>query len=104
MCKQSNLQIRYGHWRNKLKRLEAESLQCPACGCVIDYGDFDKGDNIRRGDFTTRFQDMTKKIESLKCCGNCKHFGIDDQHSLYCENDFYPFPIMGKCDKWEDRK
>lgn len=88
----------------QIERLEAESLQCPACGCVIDYRDFDKGDNIRRGDFTTRFQDMTKKIESLKCCGNCKafsncHFMLGGAVDIGIK-----LPASSICDKWEDRK
>ena len=48
-----------------------------------------------------RCKELEVEVATLKCCGNCKHFGIDDQHSLYCENDFYPFSITEKCDKWE---
>jgi hypothetical protein len=42
--------------------------------------------------------------EALKCCGNCSHLGLENKHILFCDNDMYPFPITGKCDKWEDRK
>ena len=44
---------------------------------------------------------LEAEVERLKCCGNCKHFMIDDRRALYCENEVYPFPIFGKCDKWE---
>ena len=53
--------------------------------------------------YEQKIKRLEAEVERLKCCGNCKHFGIDDQHSLYCENDFYPFSITEKCDKWEGK-
>lgn len=50
-----------------------------------------------------RIAELEALIGKLKCCGNCTRFMIDDHHALYCENDVYPFPIFGKCDKWEGR-
>lgn len=49
------------------------------------------------------FAELEATVEQMKCCGNCTRFMIDDHHALYCENDVYPFPIFGKCDKWEGR-
>lgn len=44
---------------------------------------------------------LRKKIEDLKCCGNCTHIVYDEQTGeLLCENDHYPFRITGKCDNW----
>ena len=48
-----------------------------------------------------RIAELEAQVEKLKCCGNCTSFMIDDHHVLYCENDVYPFPILGKCDRWE---
>ena len=50
-----------------------------------------------------RIAELEATVEQMKCCGNCTRFMIDDHHALYCENDVYPFPIFGKCDKWEGR-
>jgi len=48
-----------------------------------------------------RIAELEAQVEKLKCCGNCTSFMIDDHHVLYCENDVYPFPILGKCYRWE---
>jgi hypothetical protein len=48
-----------------------------------------------------RIAELEAQVEKLKCCGNCTSFMIDDHHVLYCQNDVYPFPILGKCDRWE---
>ena len=48
-----------------------------------------------------KIAELEAQVEKLKCCGNCTSFMIDDHHVLYCENDVYPFPILGKCDRWE---
>ena len=48
-----------------------------------------------------RIAELEAQVEKLKCCGNCTSFMIDDHHVLYCENDVYPFPILGKCDRWK---
>jgi hypothetical protein len=48
-----------------------------------------------------RIAELEAQVAKLKCCGNCASFMIDDHHVLYCENDVYPFPILGKCDRWE---
>ena len=62
------------------------------------------GDLISKiADKDTRIAELEETVEKLKCCGNCTRFMIDDHHALYCENDVYPFPIFGKCDKWEGR-
>lgn len=47
---------------------------------------------------------LEAEVERMKCCGNCSHLGLENKHILFCGNDMYPFPITGKCDKWEDRK
>lgn len=68
---------------DRIAELETEQLQCPACGCVIAYGDFAKGDDIRKGKFNTIFEDM-------KCCGNCGDWkrigcrGVEPEHC--CQN------------------
>ena len=49
-----------------------------------------------------RIAELEAQVEKMKCCGNCTSFMIDDHHVLYCENDVYPFPILGKCDRWEE--
>ena len=53
--------------------------------------------------YEQKIAELEAQIEKLKCCGNCTSFMIDDHHVLYCENDVYPFPILGKCDRWEAR-
>jgi len=62
------------------------------------------GDLISKiADKDTRIAELEATVEQMKRCGNCTRFMIDDHHALYCENDVYPFPIFGKCDKWEGR-
>ena len=51
--------------------------------------------------YEQKIAELEEQVEKLKCCGNCTSFMIDDHHVLYCENDVYPFPILGKCDRWE---
>jgi len=51
--------------------------------------------------YEQKIAELEAQVEKLKCCGNCTSFMIDDHHVLYCENDVYPFPVLGKCDRWE---
>ena len=52
--------------------------------------------------YEQKIAELEAQVAKLKCCGNCTSFMIDDHHVLYCENDVYPFPILGKCDRWKE--
>lgn len=81
--------------RNGMKQLTIKEL-LQNCGVGWNY----EKEELRR-----RLDEMAAEIESLKCCGNCKHFVYDKEadEQIYCENDVYPFLIVGRCDKWEGR-
>jgi len=34
----------------------------------------------------SKIEVLGKQVDDLKCCGNCKCLGMDDQNSLYCDN------------------
>jgi hypothetical protein len=39
-------------------------------------------------------------IDSMKCCGNCKHYYKNDKGFYECSQP-YGFVRKGNCDKWE---
>jgi hypothetical protein len=57
-----------------------------------------------RAQYDAEIKRLEAEVEGMKCCGNCSHLGLENNHILFCDNDMYPFPITGKCDKWEERK
>ena len=56
----------------------------------------------------TESMKLRREVEGLKCCGNCKHYCLDDDpegYIVWCDIEVYPIPELGNCcDKWEDRK
>ena len=77
----------------RISELEAECRNSYNAGITVG-----EKERLRLGG---RILELEATVEKLKRCGNCTHFMIDDRRALYCENDVYPFPIFGKCDKWE---
>ena len=69
----------------KIYELESENLSLRHDKAIVD--------NYQK--------ELEAQVEKMKCCGNCTSFMIDDHHVLYCENDVYPFSILGKCYRWE---
>lgn len=62
-------------------------------------------DNAEIKRLEARCEELEAEVANLKCCGNCKHFVYDKEadEQIYCENDVYPFLIVGRCYKWEGR-
>jgi hypothetical protein len=65
-------------------------------------------------DLSKAIQELEVQVEKLKCCGNCKHWNIEDAMDGYCDNpsvvEIVPYwenvvkKRADKCDKWEAAK
>ena len=85
-----------------------ESLIEVLCKQVDDL----KKDLALNASMLARQCDLAREAETqalrLRCCGNCKHYCLDDDpegYIVWCDIEVYPIPELGNCcDKWEDRK
>lgn len=53
------------------------------------------------GAFKDRYNDLKERIETMKCCGNCKYYSWDYTLRAWCGLDDIEIPGDDLCEEWE---